>query len=88
MLETLANINNTATPVLRGILTAVEILLTGFALYWLWEVGLKLFSLIGKRNVKSAPARPETTTAFIPKVSASQKSIVGVGSESGSTSNF
>ncbi len=88
MLETLVNINNMATPTLRGILTAAEILLTGFALYWLWEVGLKLFSLLGKRSVKSAPARPETTTAYIPEVSASRKSMVGVGSESGSTPNL
>jgi len=88
MLETLANINNMTTPVLRGILTAAEILLAGFALYWLWEVGLKLSSLLGKRIAKSAPARPETTTAYIPEVSASQKSIVGVGSESGSTPNL
>ncbi|MFC1904791.1 hypothetical protein ACFLXT_03395 [Chloroflexota bacterium] len=87
MFETLTNINNIATPALRGILAAIEILLTGFVLYWLWEVGLKLFSLLGKRIVKSAPARPVTTTAYIPKVSSIRKSIAGVGSESGSTSN-
>ncbi|MFC2003501.1 hypothetical protein ACFLV4_06135 [Chloroflexota bacterium] len=86
MIETLANIN-IVTPALRGIITAAEILLTGFALYWLWEIGLKLFSLFGKRIVKSAPARPETTTAYIPEVSASRKSIAGVGSESGFTPN-
>lgn len=81
MLETLANIN-ISTPALRGILTAAEILLTGFALYWLWEVGLKLFSLLGKGIVKSAQAHPKTTTAYMPWVSASRRSIVEVGSES------
>jgi len=88
MLETLANINNIANPTLRGILTAVEILLTGFVLYWLWEVGLKLFSLIGKRVVKSAPARPEKSITHIPRASVKRKSITGVGSESGSTADF
>ena len=76
MFETFANINM-ATPALRGILTVAEILLTGFALYWLWEVGIKLFSLLGKRSVKSAQARPETTTAYIPGGGASRKAIVG-----------
>ncbi|MFC1907334.1 hypothetical protein ACFLW8_04570 [Chloroflexota bacterium] len=87
MFETLTDIN-LASPVLKGILTAAEILLTGFALYWLWEIGIKLFGLLGKRNVKSAQARPETTITHIPRASIKRKSIAGVGSESGSTTDF
>ena len=81
MFETFANINM-ATPALRGILTVAEILLTGFALYWLWEVGIKLFSLLGKRSFKSAQARPETTTAYIPGAAQAAKPLWEVGSES------
>lgn len=87
MFETIENINM-AIPALRGIITVAEILLTGFILYWLWEVGLKLFSLLGKRTVKSAQPRPETTTAYIPEVSTSRKSVVEVGSGSQGNPSF
>jgi len=59
MLEAFANIH-IATPALRGIITVAEILFTGFALYWLWEVVLKLFGLLGKRTGKSAQTSHET----------------------------
>ncbi len=78
------SITNTviAIPALRGIITVAEILLTGFALYWLWEMVLKLSSRLGKNNIETAKARPETTAAHTPKVSAGRRSIVGVRGES------
>ena len=58
MIETFTDINIT-TPILRGLLVVAELLLIGFALYYLWEVGLKVFGLLGKRTAKSALALPK-----------------------------
>jgi len=52
MIETLTGVN-IAVPALRAILIVAEILLAGFALYWLWEGLLKLFSLLSRKNWKA-----------------------------------
>lgn len=81
MFESLTNIDVTA-PFLKGIITVVEILFTGFVLYWLWEIGLKLFGRLRERTVRTATGSPKTIPAQIPELSEVGKSIVGVGTES------
>ena len=81
MFEPLTNIDVT-TPFLRGIITLIEILFIGFVLYWLWEIGLKLFGRLRKRTIRTATGSPETAPAQIPERSAVDKSIVGGESDS------
>jgi len=81
MFELLTNIDVTV-PFLRGVITLIEILFTGFVLYWLWEIGLKLFGRLRKRTVITATGSPETIPAQMPERNAVDKSIVVGESES------
>ena len=87
MLEYLVNIN-VANPTLKGIFIVAEILLTGFTLYWLWEVGFNLFSLFGKSTFKSSQDRTEASIDYTANVITSRKSLVEIGSDSQKNPSF
>ena len=70
MLSTVANFLITvpvASPIVQGLITVVEILALGFALYWLWELGLRLAGRFGEVPRKSGTARTEKVSAGIPE---------------------